>query len=366
MTRICMRHIPLLACLLLWTVSATGQQTERSVLKFKEDTWNFGKIEELGGPVSHTFSFTNTGGKPVVLEEVSVSCGCTTPEYSKAPVLPGRTGTICITYDPANRPGPFNKEIYIISDNRTSRNVIRVRGEVIPRPRTLEDDYPVALTSGLRIDGMSLNFSYVGQGTARSMVIRYANTSERTVTLSAAADPVCPWLKIPGPATVPPGGKGELTLTCDLTGEKLWGRASARVYLTVGGKRFATPLSVTAIGTDDFRSLSREEKEQGPRAHLDSQFYNFSDVRQGSRVSREFTLSNNGEAPLIVRAIQPQPGVSCSLREGTELAPHTKTTFRITLDLSGFEKGRLFRSVSLVTNDPTRPLREIRLTANLQ
>lgn len=366
MIRICPKYILPLLCLLLSNGYATGQDKFQSVLKFGEEVWNFGKIEELAGPVSHTFSFTNTDNKPVVIEDVAVSCGCTTPEYSRAPILPGRTGTIRITYDPANRPGPFNKEIYIICANRTSRNKISVRGEVIPRPRTVEDDYPVALLSGLRIDNMSVNFSYVGQGTARSMVIRYVNTSDKNITLSAATDPVCRWLKISGPVTVSPGAKGELTLTCDLTSEKLWGMAAAKLYLTINGRRFATPVSVTTIGTDDFSSLSAGEKERGPRARLNSQFYNFSDVRQGSRVSHRFTLSNEGEAPLIVRAVEVKPGISCTLRPGTEIAPHAQVSFDIRLDLSEYDKGRLFRSVSLVMNDPNRPLREIRLTANLK
>ena len=366
MIRISSKYMLPLFCLLLSTGYAAGPDKVRSVLKFEEEVWNFGQIEELDGPVSHTFSFTNTGTKPVVIEDVSVSCGCTTPEYSRAPILPGRTGTIRITYDPANRPGPFNKEIYIICANRTSRNMISVRGEVIPRPRTVEDDYPVSLLSGLRINGMSVNFSYVGQGTARSMVLRYANTSDRNVTLSAAADPACRWLKIAGPVTVRPEEKGELTFTCDLTSEKLWGMAAAKVYLTIDGKRFATPLSVTTIGTDDFSALSPREKERGPRARLDSQFYNFSDVRQGARVSRRFTLSNEGEAPLIVRAVEVKPGISCTLQPGTEIAPHSQVSFDIRLDLSEYGKGRLFRSVTLVMNDPNRPLREIRLTANLK
>ena len=67
-------------CLLFATGCTAGQNKVRSVLKFTEEVWNFGRIEELDGPVSHTFTFTNTSKKPVVIEDVSVSCGCTTPE----------------------------------------------------------------------------------------------------------------------------------------------------------------------------------------------------------------------------------------------------------------------------------------------
>ena len=106
-------------CLLTAGKTEARQEEEgRSQVRYSETAWDFGKINELDGPVSHEFTFTNTSKTPFIIDFIAVSCGCTTPEYSKEPVLPGRTGKIKVTYDPAGRPGTFNRRIIDTSNNR--------------------------------------------------------------------------------------------------------------------------------------------------------------------------------------------------------------------------------------------------------
>ena len=77
----------------------------------------------------HVFRFTNSGTKPVVVERVGVTCGCMKPTFSQAPVLPGGSGEIGIAYDPADRPGAFDKAVYVYTDG--SRMMpLRIRGSV--------------------------------------------------------------------------------------------------------------------------------------------------------------------------------------------------------------------------------------------
>ncbi|MFR5870494.1 MAG: DUF1573 domain-containing protein [Alistipes sp.] len=49
-----------------------------------------------------------------MIEKVTVTCGCTTPQYSREPYVGGR-GTIRIAYNPEGRPGAFRKDITIQS-----------------------------------------------------------------------------------------------------------------------------------------------------------------------------------------------------------------------------------------------------------
>lgn len=100
----------LLGC--LWTGMLPAQN---SVLEFPQQVWNFGTIREADGAVSHEFEFENKGKSPVVIEKVTVTCGCTTPQYSREPVRPGGRGTIRIAYNPEGRPGAFRKDITIQS-----------------------------------------------------------------------------------------------------------------------------------------------------------------------------------------------------------------------------------------------------------
>lgn len=100
----------------------------QGVMKFKEETHNFGKIPQ-GTPVSTEFVFTNTGNTPVVISEVKPACGCTTPEWTKAPVAPGKTGVIKATFNAAAA-GPFNKSITVTSNGETPTLILFIKGEV--------------------------------------------------------------------------------------------------------------------------------------------------------------------------------------------------------------------------------------------
>ena len=81
--------------ILLATGIASAQN--KAVISADETSFDFGTIKEANGNVSHTFKIKNTGEAPLVLTRVIASCGCTTPEWTKEPIAPGKTGDIKIT-----------------------------------------------------------------------------------------------------------------------------------------------------------------------------------------------------------------------------------------------------------------------------
>jgi Ni/Co efflux regulator RcnB len=91
--------------------TTTQDNQPKSAIKFKEVVYNFGEVA-YGSDVSHAFMFTNVSRNPVAIKDVGTSCGCTTPNYSKEPVAPGKTGSVTAKYD-STRPGPFNKSLTV-------------------------------------------------------------------------------------------------------------------------------------------------------------------------------------------------------------------------------------------------------------
>src|SRR6478735_2499683 len=77
-------------------------------------THDFGKIK-LGVPVTHEFKFTNTGKIPLIITNVQASCGCTTPSWTKDPVMPGGSGFIKATFNAAS-PGVFGKTVTVTAN----------------------------------------------------------------------------------------------------------------------------------------------------------------------------------------------------------------------------------------------------------
>jgi hypothetical protein len=104
-----------------------------AAFKWVETTHDFGKIPQ-GKPVTNEFKFTNSGKVPLVLSQVSASCGCTTPEYSKEPIAPGKTGTIKATFNAATV-GVFNKTITVAANVEGGSTYLVLKGEVLaPEP----------------------------------------------------------------------------------------------------------------------------------------------------------------------------------------------------------------------------------------
>lgn len=98
-------------------------------LKFNEREFDFGEIKEMDGKVSHKFVFTNNSKKSIQILTVKPSCGCTTPDWSKKEVKPGKEGFIVAEYNPKGRPGVFRKSLSVVtSDNK--RSLIFIKGKV--------------------------------------------------------------------------------------------------------------------------------------------------------------------------------------------------------------------------------------------
>ncbi len=52
---------------------------------------------------------TNTGTNPLIISNVKPGCGCTVPDYTKEPILPGKKGKITLHFDSTNFDGAVNK-----------------------------------------------------------------------------------------------------------------------------------------------------------------------------------------------------------------------------------------------------------------
>lgn len=98
-------------------------------IEFMEPEFNFGTIKE-GEVVEHVFKFENTGNAPVILTQVSATCGCTTPNYTREPVLPGKEGEISVTFDSEGQGGTQQKIITVSSNAENRVATVQLRGMV--------------------------------------------------------------------------------------------------------------------------------------------------------------------------------------------------------------------------------------------
>ena len=103
-------------------------------IKFEQTIHDFGGIPE--GPVAtHEFEFTNTGKEPILIQTAQASCGCTTPEWPKTPIAPGKSGKIKVGYNSEGRPGTFTKDVTVTvvsgtNQDKTGTTKLTIKGNV--------------------------------------------------------------------------------------------------------------------------------------------------------------------------------------------------------------------------------------------
>lgn len=103
---------------------------EPSEITFEETEYNFGTVVD-GDMVKHTFKFTNTGDKELVLLDVKSTCGCTVPEdWPKQPIAPGEGGEIKVIFNSNNKVGAVNKGIRVEANTNPSVTTVSIIGTV--------------------------------------------------------------------------------------------------------------------------------------------------------------------------------------------------------------------------------------------
>ncbi|MDA8714984.1 DUF1573 domain-containing protein [Flavobacteriales bacterium] len=122
-------------------VASAGPQ-----LTIDKEVHDYGTLEQ-GAPGGCEFLVTNTGDSPLILNRCKGSCGCTVPECTGEPILPGGSTVIKVNYD-TKRIGPINKSVTIESNAKNTRvKTIKIKGTIIKPPNGSPELTPAGPTA---------------------------------------------------------------------------------------------------------------------------------------------------------------------------------------------------------------------------
>jgi len=111
-------------------IASETAQADAPVFKFVKESFDFGQIAD-GEKVSYDFKFTNIGKSPLIITSATATCGCTVPDYPKAPVSPGNDGVIRVVFDSAGKLGMQNKVITITANTVPEITQLTILGNVV-------------------------------------------------------------------------------------------------------------------------------------------------------------------------------------------------------------------------------------------
>jgi len=109
--------------------SETVIELPASTIVWKAESIDVGQIPQ-GTPKAIVYEFKNTGKTAVVITNVKGSCGCTATDYTKEPILPGKSAKVTATYNAANK-GAFTKTVTVTTSGETTPKILTLKGTVI-------------------------------------------------------------------------------------------------------------------------------------------------------------------------------------------------------------------------------------------
>lgn len=349
---------------ILVSCSAFAQQAKQ--LAFKEETYDFGSVDESKGPVTHEFVFTNNSPRPVKIIKVQASCGCTTPGWSKDVIPPGKQGFIQASYDPKGRPGFFNKSLTVTTDLEANPIILQIKGQVTNNEKPAASDYAVA-SGNLRMKVSSFNMGRV--------YLKDEYVVREFPVMNGGSEP----LKFTGnfvnpsyiavdvqPRELAPGEKGVIKITYNGARKNSYGFQSDNVQIETNDKdEPMKSYSVYATLEDFFPQLTAGELAKAPQLSFESNTLDFGNIPVNTAAEKQILFTNTGKQELLVKAIQPNCTCATASASKTSLKPGESATLKISFnpqDRSGTQN----KAVSIYSNDPKNPVQRLTFTAYIQ
>jgi hypothetical protein len=328
--------------------------SQNAVIVFEKSTHDFGTIKEEDGKVTCVFNFTNKGTSPLVIRRVQASCGCTTPDWTKEPIEPGKKGSISVVYTTAGRPGPFTKTITVNSNATEAQQTLSIKGNVIGKMVNASADYPINMGGVLGLKSRVIHFEQIYKGHTASKSLKIQNTGNRDLKINIEGLPAYITATV-NPSVLKPKEEGTITVNYNTNKTSQWGLNNEAVFVGLNGDKKAAEefkLSVVSNIIEDFRNLTPDQKRKAPIMEVANQTINLGTLTAGATKTVRFHISNKGLSPLHIRRIINNNQDLWIHQSKMTIESGRKGSIGIDVITKKQTPGNYKRTISIQTNDP--------------
>lgn len=330
--------------------SLHGQSVE-PVMAFDKELYDFETIKEQDGDARYTFTFRNTGSKPLVITNVRATCGCTSPDWTTKSVASGEKGEISVVYHAKNRPGRFTKNIVVYSNAENSPVHLKIKGNVMPKPLTIEEKYRFPLDK-IRMKKAHVHFSNIYNDQMKTQIIELINVSDEPVTIKLAdrrskTEHIEFSVK---PETVAAGKTGVMSIKYSAQKKNDWDYVRDYLFFTINGQYdHKNRISVSANIKERF---SKSDYKNPPDIEfIGSDTYDFGTIKKGEKIEHTFRFKNTGKSDLIIRKVRASCGCTATTTGKKVLKPGEEGSVKTIFD-STHKRGNQRSSITVITNIP--------------
>lgn len=304
-------------------------------------------------PVTAEFVLKNDGHKPLVINNVLKSCGCTEVDYPKTGIAAGESFVIKAVYD-AKQMGTFTKQVCLYTNADEEPFILSMRGKVVGSVVDFAGSYDEML-GVIKSDAQEVEFDDVNRGDRPVQRIHIFNPTDELL------EPVVMHLPsylhaFVSPSKVAPRHSAEISFVLDSKKLRDLGLNQTSVYL---GERPGDKIApekeivVSAVLLPGFDNMTPAKKALAPKMEMSTTDLNLGSFNGKKKLKGEILITNKGKSELDIRSMQMfTMGLQVNLKK-SKIQPGETVKMKVTAVAADLKKSRVRHPrILMITNDP--------------
>lgn len=304
-------------------------------------------------PVTAEFMLKNDGLKPLVINNVLKSCGCTEVDYPKTGIAAGESFVIKAVYD-AKQMGTFTKQVCLYTNAGEDPFILSMRGKVVGSVVDFAGSYDEML-GVIKSDAQEVEFDDVNRGDRPVQRIHIFNPTDEL--LEPVVMHLPPYLHaFVSPSKVAPRHSAEISFVLDSKKLRDLGLNQTSVYL---GERPGDKIApekeivVSAVLLPGFENMTPTKKALAPKIEMSATNLNLGSFKGKKKLKGEILITNKGKSELDIRSMQMfTMGLQVNLKK-SKIQPGETVKMKVTAVAADLKKSRVRHPrILMITNDP--------------
>lgn len=304
-------------------------------------------------PVTAEFVLKNDGLKPLVINNVLKSCGCTEVDYPKTSIAAGESFVIKAVYD-AKQMGSFTKQVCLYTNADEEPFILSMRGKVVGSVVDFAGSYDEML-GVIKSDAQEVEFDDVNRGDRPVQRIHIFNPTDEL--LEPVVMHLPPYLHaFVSPSKVAPRHSAEISFVLDSKKLRDLGLNQTSVYL---GERPGDKIApekeivVSAVLLPGFENMTPAKKVLAPKIEMSATDLNLGRFNGKKKLKGEILITNKGKSELDIRSMQMfTMGLQVNLKK-SKIQPGETVKMKVTAVAADLKKSRVRHPrILMITNDP--------------
>ena len=330
-------------------------------LSFDSVSYDFGVQPNSVESLTHEFVFTNNSSSAVSISYAVSTCSCTKLQWTRGLVKPGEQGFVKAAYIRERNVDSFEKFISVFVEGKSKPYVLRIAGSFTEAPESLIADFP-ARSGSLGFYSLPIKLGEVYSGTLTEDSFWVANFSDKAVAVSFKDMPSGMDIT-PAVQSIRPMQRARFNYAIKVD-KKHWGKKLYKAVPVVNDKK-TDPIYFSLTVTEDFTSLTRDERESGPLPRVLDRTCSFGTVPAGHSAEATFRIQNVSSKALKIRAVySDEEGIT--IKSPSSIAAREVADFKVEIPSTALTRGSNSFKLYVQSDSPLMQIVEVYVKGNVE